>query len=423
MLGRKDSSETITVAVISDPHFFVFKADAQRPAPSHNKINADGSLYCPSPNTNPWADLQELVSADQSIKADLLICPGDVTVAADDRGLTTGWASLNKLSSMIGANALICATGNHDVRSRGMEELIKKDFRHLQASTGVTESLRLLEPVYPIVMAGVSEDDHAALRTQYFGDFFVLHSSEQCRILVINSCCEHGSEPHTHEMSAFPVSSLRLLHRALEKDPAPKINICVVHHPPAVHAFHNLGALDSLKNGQELLKQLEKHGSWLIIHGHKHHGHISYAQGSQASSIIFSAASLAARMDATSEGRRNQFYLIDVDISNHDEIRGRVKAWDWHEGLGWKRAARKDGGIYSGCGFGYRHSLNELAADIATNAVVPCAWQDVVDRYPQLNYLTSQDLDWLEKRLRSRHHRAIEPNDEGDWVEYAASKS
>lgn len=416
------SSGILTVAVISDPHFFVFKADSEHSSPSHNKITEDGKLYCPCPNTNPWADLKTLVG-EHEITADLLVCPGDVTVAADDTGLTMGWANLNELGTMLKAGTLICATGNHDVRSRGMAKLIEKDFRHLQSSTGIFEGLKMLKPIYPIVNASANEDDHIEFRTQYFGASFVLHTNDRYRVLVINSCCEHGNEPVSYETSAFPESSLDMLEKALKRDPSPKTNICVMHHPPAVHAYLKLGAHDALKNGQEVLKRLEQHGSWLIIHGHKHHGHVSYAQGGQASPIIFSAASLAARMEATSEGRRNQFYLLNIDISNHDEIRGTIRAWDWFEGVGWKRATMKDGGIYDGCGFGYRQSLNQLAANIAAKVTAPCDWHEVVERYPELNFLTPQDLNWLSERLRTQHQRAITPNDEGDWAEYALAKS
>lgn len=422
MVGEHLSSDTLTIAVISDPHFFVFKADAEHSSPSHNKITKDGELYCPTPNTNPWADLKTLVE-EHGITADLLICPGDVTVAADNTGLTTGWENLNELCTMLKADALICATGNHDVRSRSMAKLIEEDFRHLQSSTGIFESLKMLKPIYPIVNASANEDDHIEFRTQYFGASFVLHTNDRYRVLVINSCCEHGNEPIAYETSAFPESSLDMLEKVLKRDPSPKTSICVMHHPPAVHAYLKLGALDALKNGQEVLKLLEQHGSWIIIHGHKHHGHVSYAQGGQASPIIFSAASLAARMEATSEGRRNQFYLLNINISNYDEIRGTIRAWDWFEGIGWKRATRKDGGVYDGCGFGYRQSLNQLAADIAAKVTAPCDWHEVVERYPELNFLTPQDLNWLSERLRTQHQRAITPNDEGDWDGYAVAKT
>jgi hypothetical protein len=91
-----------------------------------------------------------------------------------------------------------------------------------------------------------------------------------------------------------------------------KINLLVCHHPPGVHGEHDLGEYDFIHNGDGLLRCLEHHGAWLVVHGHKHHGRISYAQGSNAAPIIFSASSLGFCLDVAKPGVRNQFYILDL---------------------------------------------------------------------------------------------------------------
>lgn len=411
-------NKSIRVAVVSDPHFFVTRSESSLAAFSYIRLGSQGDFVnADGTNVDPWLDLQELIKRE-GLAADLLACPGDITYSADDVGLCTAWREMNNFGSSLGAQYFVCATGNHDVRSRSMADLVEKDHRTLELSRGIFESLKLLDPIYPIVgLKRQDEEESERLRTQYFGDAFTLFSNDVYRILVINSCSEHGHDKVEYESSTFPKSSLSMLKKALEKDSAPKINICICHHPPAVHAFHNLGSLDFIINGQEILKYFEEHGSWIVIHGHKHHGHISYAQGGASSPIIFSAASLAAYLEASDQGRRNQFYILNIEQTDTHELRGCVDAWDWFQGKGWVRASRKFGGIFDGCGFGYRRSINQFAAIISQGIKLPCKWEEIVKQYPDINFLTPQDSTWLDKRMRTQHNVAIEPDENGNWDE------
>jgi 3',5'-cyclic AMP phosphodiesterase CpdA len=410
-----DFREKLRVAIIGDPHFHR-EGDSCRTAISHIRLDGAGEFISRQGQQNPWTGLVNLVS-ERNIRADVLICAGDMTYGADRIGLRKAWDELGNLAEQLCARFMVSATGNHDVCSRSMAEKVGRNpTREMSAAYGLFEPLKLLSPSYPIVelQDGVPLD-HRLLRTKYFGDSLVLVETDKYRIVVLNSCCEHGSDAFQHERGSFPKSALAALSAELKEAHAEKINILVCHHPPEPHSVHDLGAHDFIENGEALLQCLEEHGTWFVIHGHKHHGRIAYAKGTSSAPIVFSAASLGIQIDSSLDGMRNQFYCIDIFQKTTGSLFGKVDAWDWNMGLGWRSATRSSGGIYDGCGFGARVEIGELADEVAK--LVPCLWTDAVGTIPALEFLSPGDMSVLEKRLSTKHQVVVQADTNGYWSE------
>jgi len=407
------SSETLRIAVIGDPHFYSSKEGGRSPI-SHITVDSKGEFENPKPQQHPWQDLKDLLRRE-AISADILLCVGDITYGADRIGLKKAWKELNELALQLSVKVLVAATGNHDIMSRSTAEKVGLDpVKALSESVGLFEPLKLLDPAYPIVEVKDGKTvGNRALRTKYFGDYVALFENEECRILVLNSCCEHGADAHQHERGSFPKSAQDALLEDLGSSLTPKINVLVCHHPPEPHSEHGLGGHDFIENGEALMKNLELHGSWLVVHGHKHHGRITYGKGTSSSPIIFAASSLGMHLDTSVDGMRNQFYCLDVGITRTTRLIGTVQAWDWYMGLGWTRSAPKKGGIYDGCGFGPRMHAEEIALAIAN--MVPCSWAQAVQTMPELRYLTPDEMKILERRLAISHGIVVEPTDNGYW--------
>jgi len=410
------ASRPLRVAVIGDPHFV--QSDHVLAAGSRLRFDASGEFIPKEPTQHPWSSLLELISQPEAGDVDLVICVGDMSTGGDKVALETAWKHLNELATRMQAEIVACATGNHDVRSRSfIKELQSNVVRNLGEPRGINEALRGLEPPYPVVdLQGRTGTDAEMRRTTYFGDHLVQVVTDRYRLIVYNSCNEHTQESHDYEKGAFPGSAQKALQRALNSSAAAKVNIFVCHHPPSSHGYYGGNDYDFISGGGLLLSALEAHGSWLVLHGHKHHSHLSYAPGGGQSPVVLAASSLSATELSNRDGFRNQFYIIELDAENSD-LQGRVRAWDWFHGLGFTRADRKHGGIFDNCGFGLRRSPSEIAKIIAeaTHGKLPVTWMELLRARPDLQYILPSDYGLIEKALSRFHGIVVEPDSKDNW--------
>ncbi|HEY1394537.1 metallophosphoesterase family protein [Roseateles sp.] len=413
----------LRVAVIGDPHFALDLEPGGRSV-SHIRVNEHGCFKENSAINNPWVGLRQLVE-EKVLTSDLLLCVGDITTHANPTALKAGWNHLQDIGASLAVSNIACATGNHDVASRGTEKEIRVNpVRGLSSVIGPIEQLKLLAPPYPITDAlrpGQENSDKLLRakknRSSYFGDNFVLAEYENYRLVVLNSCGEHSNEVHQYERGTFPQSSRLALKEALGlANDDGRINLLVCHHPPMTHSELNLGAHDHIEGGEEILAMLEEHGSWLLIHGHKHHARINFAAGSSGAAIVFSAASIGAYLNVNEPGIRNQFYILDLqDVDGR--LTGTVSAWDWNVGIGWRESTPKGGGVFYGCGLGLPGSIDVMATEIAksVDGSGSIKWSKLVASMPNLRFASPRDLAIMEKRLSQRYKIIVEVDDDGYW--------
>lgn len=398
-------------AILGDPHFTEEHG-------SHLRITKTGELASTLPTTNPWAGLNALVDS-QGLKANAILCPGDIAFQSNANTLSAGWKHLVDLGERMDCAHVICATGNHDVTSRSQAELLKKALiRNLKAGYGPFEQLKCLRPPYPAVTFDGS--DHAQGREQrvrYFGAGLVLVKATNYQVLIVNSCSEHGHDEFEHERGSFPPSAVEELKSVLSQCDINKISVAIMHHPPESHTQDGAGAHDLVDNGQELLKMLADQGNnWLVVHGHKHEARLGQTSGGGFQPTVFGAASLAVHIEAVKGTVKNQFYLLTVRLEPQGRLTGRFKTWDWSTGRGWEPARPEGDGIYDGAAFGARDP-QRVVTDIAALTGLPMDWSDVIRQVPDADLLPPADRNQLRQRLLTRHrlHVHVDAKD-GQWT-------
>jgi hypothetical protein len=396
-------------AILGDPHFTEEHG-------SHLKVTKSGELASNSPTTNPWAGLNALVES-RDLKADAILCPGDIAFQSSEVTLSAGWKHLIDLGERMACEYVVSATGNHDVTSRSQADAFKKAvIRNLRAGYGPFEKLKRLDPPYPSVMRGdtghVQGRDH---RVRYFGAGLLLVTAAKYQILIVNSCSEHGHDDFEHDRGTFPPSAVAELEAALKLCDRKKISVAIMHHPPESYTQNGAGAHDFVDNGQELLKQLADQGDWLVVHGHKHEARLRHASGSGLQPIVFGAASLAVQIEAVNGTVRNQFYLLKVRLEPRG-LTGRFQTWDWATGRGWEPARPQDDGIYDGAAFGARDP-GGVIIDIAALTPLPMDWSEVILRVPDADLLPPEARNQVRQRLRTLHGLHIHAdNKDGQWT-------
>lgn len=406
---QEEGTVEAVFAILGDPHFTEEHG-------SHLRIKKGGELASNAPNTNPWAGLCALV-ASQGLKADAILCPGDIAFQSSSVTLSAGWKHLVDLGRRMNCEHVVSATGNHDVTSRSQAETFKKAVvRNLKSGYGPFEQLKCLHPPYPAVT--LRDTDHLQgrdYRVRYFGAGLLLVTAAKYQILIVNSCSEHGHDEFEHERGTFPPSAVDELKVALKQCDPKKISVAIMHHPPESHTQDGGGAHDFVDNGQELLKLLADQGEWLVVHGHKHEARLGDASGGGMQPIVFGAASLAIHIESVKGTVRNQFYLLKVRLEPRG-LTGRFQTWDWFAGRGWETARPDGDGIYDGATFGARDP-GLVITNIAALSSLPMDWSEVIRRVPDADLLTPEARNRVRERLRSRHglHIHVDSKD-GCWT-------
>jgi predicted phosphodiesterase len=385
---------SIRIAVVSDIHA--------------SELDGDDSYVASQPNdlqrgTEPLRDLLRYVRTHE-IKADYLMCPGDIANKADAIGLAHGWRQLHLLARELGA-ALIAAPGNHDI------------ITHAESA----DSRAHLKQLLPSFPSGNIDADEL-----FWRDGWLLHEEPDHRILVIDSTSEFPRYPITGtsdpsiwapyseaiERGSFPT------HLAPQLDDlfdalAPKINIALVHHHPQEHQLkrHLKDGYGPMRDGDSLIDLLSRHpemGRWLVIHGHKHIPQLSAATGTTSNGpLMLCAASLGAKLWApVNTVARNQFHLLTVSNQEPDiigAVRGIVDSYHWGFGEGWQRSERRGAGLPASSGFGhggdFRETVQRVRLSIEDTGAQYISYSDILASTPELPYMPPADFDLVEAEL------------------------
>ena len=161
--------DKLRIAVVSDLHFV--NKDKVGDTEKHSWLTFSASNSSPN---NFWDSLIEKIKQD-GIKADLLICPGDITTHAEPTALEFAWGKLNELAKILDCKILATATGNHDVISR-LSSSSSNPVRDLNSIVGIVENLKKLSPPYPLVDLSDKNNINAHQnRVNYFGSDYLIY--------------------------------------------------------------------------------------------------------------------------------------------------------------------------------------------------------------------------------------------------------
>lgn len=393
-------ADELVIAVMSDLH-----------ASSEPAGAASGSKLCISdpedqPSKHPVAGLKDLI-AREGLKADLLLCPGDIANKADPAALKYGWNALCEVGARLGvARPPLATAGNHDM-----------DSRYIHNDHDAKGMLQALQPPFP----GLEEVDC----DRYWARNFAVIEGSFWRLVLLNSSAYHGGgKSSTGEAQHGRVSqrTLSALQRDLGCRPEKPLNLLLCHHHPARDNAIAEVDYSEMEGGDQLLRLLDGNsasGHWLVVHGHKHHPKLGYAAGGLGSAVIFSAGSLSAELyPGLTDCARNQFYLIRMPVTKYQalnlDIGGQITAWDWIPLRGWQKAGPRSG-LPHRAGFGYRASqvglVKDLAERIASHPYME--WSELTAIRSELEFVLPSDIDAICKRLEALHGIRSVVNDAG----------
>lgn len=377
--------------VISDLHAFD-GAVVKDQRPSHYDLSLPSGE-----GDNPIQQLKEFIQSS-GIKADKLICCGDLADKAYPSGVERAWADVQQIKNLLGADDILASVGNHDV-----------DSRHNHNDHDAIGVLLGLNPGFPFS----TEDKNNQFWTHHF---CIEDKNEKVRYITLNSSGFHGVGGE-HQHGRVTNRTLVRLKNELQKGGRRQANVLICHHHPQRMNELKLGDYDDMKGGDDLLRLLDavEFGPWLIIHGHKHFPKLTYATGGSASPVVFSAGSCAAILyPEIVRHAGNQAYLIT--LTDSDEVTtsccGEYQAWDWAPGCGWK-VAHSTSGLPSRGGFGYRGDHGALAKEISGKFPNGSKWISVEQDLLQLKHLIPADLKSVLKLLTAHFGYNIEENAQG----------
>lgn len=382
----------VRLAVLSDLH--AYDTAPRGSEPSFLPATEEHQLA----KHNPFEGLVELITQN-NLKADYLLCPGDIGDKADPKGIAHAWHHLQRVANQLGNATYVASTGNHDMDSRSK-------FHNYDP----TDVLKKLAPPYPVF--DQSEVD------RYWSRYYCVSEHPNCRIVSINSSAFHWLDTE-RDHGRVSQSTLEWLREDLTKREPRPINILLCHHHPHLHK--ELSRIDAsyevMKDGDRLIDLLGDGdlGQWLIVHGHKHFPNISYAAGRTESPIVFSCGSFSARlyMELGTQAR-NQFYIIEIPLNKVKELGlvGNIHAWDWSDGKGWITPGESSG-LTRLTPFGSRENPRSLATRLSDflGTKSYATWLEVVTEIPSMEFLSPADLHALERILKKEHKLSIHRTD------------
>lgn len=381
----------IRIAVLSDLHAH----DKLKEAPSLVNIGIGTRTV----SEDPLKGLAQFIERS-GMKADLLLCPGDLGHQACPASISAVWAEIHELGKSLGTTLTTATAGNHDI-----------DSRYIGNNFSPEHILKKLAPPYPLARREKNDE--------YWGRAYTIEHApnRSWRLVILNSSAYHGKGEWEQNHGRIDELTLEQLTDDLAHSPECSANILLCHHHPISHSELGLGEADLMRNGQLLLDALGSgdYGDWLLIHGHKHHAKLAYAGGPTSDTpVVFAAGSLSALPWLGTSGRTaNQFYMITVGKATESGygLIGRVESWDWSIGLGWTPAISADrSGLPHECGFGFRNpkSLVKPIVDLfEARAEQIITWQSVLAAAPALEFLLPGDFARLEKSLIKQHKLKI----------------
>lgn len=379
--------------IVSDIHAFVRSKDTTS-IPSLVEVQEVGE---PSNILREIAKLLE----HEDLKADWVICPGDLGDRASPDALKFVWSELVWLRDAVGARYLIGSAGNHDM-----------DSRFINNSFSPKENLLALHPPFP----GVTLDDC----DKYWGSDYCIYKDKECRIVNLNSSAFHGYGPISDGKpgeNEYGRISERTISRIVSEVTGEtyRTNILLTHHHLIKNDHMWMNEQSEMRGGNRLLHKLTEatQSSWIVVHGHLHYPDIDYGRGSSLAPVVLSAGSAAATYDAgSSASPPNQIYLLDTETDPAQldgwQPCGIVHGWYWsHDGL-WERSPPRHRISY-GSGFGSRLNPKQ-AADRFERALKGSGqpymnFEEAFAKDPLLRFLLPADLDLAIKELTRRAYK------------------
>lgn len=369
----------VRLLVVSDLHCHAY--DTQ-PAESFLKA---GAPRLPEVQ-HPVSALVKLLEKDGHT-VDAVLAAGDLCDKMSKVGLSHAWHELLDVMRSVGAKQVVAAVGNHDIDSRKTH------------GPNPYESIHFLDARYPV-------EDQSARSELLLSGAGVVRLADDCDVVVINSAIDHCDEK-TAKRGTFNQNRIDQLAAMLEKQPARRIRVGLLHHHPVLHSAPGLTCEDVLETGDSLLAALAKGGCRFVVHGHKHNPRLTYAPAGHVSSLpVLATGSFSAILREIASNTRNVFHIVEITVPGkpNEDLRGRVFTWEWHLGTGWRPATPISAGLPHVAGFGSRVAPPVIGATLTSYADAhrseyQFGEPELLEAAPDLPFLVPSDMEALKSEL------------------------
>ena len=180
-----------------DPHYFQYVLNGGRKVEPPSRLSTDIALG--DRRMNPFQALL-LLAREKTIRADSLVCCGDLTTGADPAAMNLGWLQLQRLAAALEVPEPLVTTGNHDL-----------DSRFKISGTSPQRMLSYLDPPFPT-------SDPAANASYWANGYCIVNRPPSYRFILLNTCSLHGYQTEAerqHDHGFVPEEFLTSYNRKL----------------------------------------------------------------------------------------------------------------------------------------------------------------------------------------------------------------
>jgi len=317
---------SLKITIISDLHCCLSSEDED-----YRTTN----LYCDSPrkpsNHHPVESLLKLIK-EKKLRSDILLCPGDLTNKASKEGFSSAWSYVHEINTALKSKLLAATLGNHDVDSK---------FKHSEDAFEIARSIKNSFPV--------NEEKH---EKDFWKDSFCIIEKPKLDLLIFNSSYSHINSDNAKYciIEPFILEKMEDKLKLLKRNKPYKIALC--HHHPMKHSNLDYKDNDSIEQGDNFIRLLDKYGFQIIIHGHKHDPRLTYGINGFP---VLASGSFSSLMNQRETGYRNIFHQLTL-LPNLRK--GLLESYEFSLTHGWfdKRAM-----FPKNTGFGCHDNLDDLA--------------------------------------------------------------
>jgi DNA repair exonuclease SbcCD nuclease subunit len=330
-------------------------------------------------NQHPVASILNLIEKE-SIKVDILLCPGDLGDKADEQGILMSWTFLEEIRAKLKANILIGIPGNHDINSR--KNLDKEPFAFVKN----------FHENFPF------QDD--GNKAKFWDLGFCLYESDDILFLLINTVYDHSDRDKAQQSNIKKETLEKVAEHLIPYENRTfKHKICMLHHHPIKHSnINNWNDSDSIEHGDELVALLNKNIFSLVIHGHKHQPRITEYN----SLPIFAAGSFSSFANLQGTGIQPMFHIVELD---ENKRRGILYSWEFDIVNGWSQKSNIS--FPPKIGFGSNKDIDAIAQEIneifTKGDKKTILFENVSNSIEDLQYLIPERLEQLDNILKSRY--------------------
>lgn len=357
----------------------------------------------------------------QSIRADYLIIPGDITGKAHPEEFQLASEVILNIAKGLGVREenILFVPGNHDKNWSVMPPGGRD-------STGVLEA-QMYAPLKHdawIFERALRRSPHYMLSDNGLG----IWEFENLILVGYNSSRHDNSSASVHH-GLVSQESLQWLDAELQSKnlTAGKVKIFLVHHHPVLYSdpFPDEPDFSAMTNAENLLNLLHKYNFDLLLHGHKHMPHFrTLIENSSFPLVVLGAGSFSSLLGMPYHGHvSNQFHLLEIDGRDEEEgcIYGLLRNWSYLSGHGWK-ASQKHDGILDQIGFGVYTSPPALKRDLLPKinsrlkTIDYVRWTDMVSQEQRLSHIHPDCVMRLLQEIASEIGVELMGNNPGDAI-------